>query len=320
MAPAVAACIEPALVEVADFGANPGELRMFEHTPGMAASPAPLVVVLHGCAQRHPFAIDSGFVALADARGFIVVAPEQGAFNNGNLCFNWFDGADNQRDTGEALSIKQMIDASIARHEVDERRIFVAGVSAGAAMTSQLLAAYPDVFAGGAIIAGGPAQCAMSVVDSASCMSGAVEVDGEVWADKVRVLHPEREAGDWPRALIMHGEDDPVVNVRTGDAAFAQWAALHGFTAGDFDDYGTEEKLATSAGDVDVTSLARDGDGEPRVQDVRFAKLGHTLPIDPDGTSGGAGGGEGCGRAAAFLDDLDFCAARHIIEFFGIGP
>ena len=40
--------------------------------------------------------------------------------------------------------------------DIDRRRIFVTGLSAGGAMTLAMLATYPDVFAAGAVIAGLP--------------------------------------------------------------------------------------------------------------------------------------------------------------------
>ena len=79
----------------------------------------------------------------------MLLFPEQQRANNFNLCFNWFSPADNQRDGGEALSIRQMIAAVVEAHDIDASRIFVTGLSAGGAMTSILLASYPEVFAGG---------------------------------------------------------------------------------------------------------------------------------------------------------------------------
>jgi poly(3-hydroxybutyrate) depolymerase len=41
----------PRLRELNGFGANPGNLRMFVHTPERLPPKAPLVVALHGCTQ-----------------------------------------------------------------------------------------------------------------------------------------------------------------------------------------------------------------------------------------------------------------------------
>jgi hypothetical protein len=48
------------------------------------------------------------------------------------------------------------------------------GLSAGGGMTSDMLADYPDVFAGGAIDSGLPAQCATSLTATTSCEDDAV--------------------------------------------------------------------------------------------------------------------------------------------------
>lgn len=295
-----AACSDDTFVEVRDFGSNPGALRMFEHAPPEVATPAPLLVVLHGCAQDHGFAQTGGFTQLADQAGFVVLAPEQGLFNNGDLCFNWYDDADTLLDRGEAHSIKQMIDSVLDRYVIDDERIFLVGVSAGAAMASMLVVDYPELIDGAAIFAGGPAGCAHSVADSAACMTATMSTavdDGDAWADRVRDLTDH--AGPWPRILAIHGADDLVVNPKMTDALVAQWTTLHAVTrrAG--------ATLDSSAGPIEVETF---GDNR-EVESVRFSNVGHTMPVDIDG---------GCGAAAPFLDDLDFCTARHAAEFFAI--
>ena len=64
-----------------------------------------------------------------------------------------------------------MIDAMIARHSVDRSRVYVVGLSAGGAMAAAMLAAYPERFAGGAIVAGVPYGCANTVDEALRCMN-----------------------------------------------------------------------------------------------------------------------------------------------------
>ncbi len=109
-------------------------------------------------------------VRLADRLGFAVVYAEQQPANNPKNCFSWFLPGDTARDLGEARSIRQMVEHAIAAFGIDRNRIFVTGLSAGGAMASTMLATYPEVFAGGAIIAGLPHGSARSVQQAFDAM------------------------------------------------------------------------------------------------------------------------------------------------------
>jgi poly(3-hydroxybutyrate) depolymerase len=120
--------------EESGFGSNPGNLRMFSYLPANLPPGARLIVVLHGCKQTAAtFARDAGWLALADRSRVALLLPEQKGLpsflhdvflfpwvvalwgaNNQNACFNWFEPDDIARDRGEALSIRQMIDAMVA--------------------------------------------------------------------------------------------------------------------------------------------------------------------------------------------------------------
>lgn len=155
------------LVQPPNFGTNPGNLKAWHYVPPEVTGKCPLVVVLHGCTQAaRGFDEGSGWSALAETYGFAVVFPEQQRANNPNMCFNWFSPEDTTRGTGEALSIAQMIESMVKHHNADEQRVFITGLSAGGAMTSVMLAAYPEKFAGGAILAGLPHGAAASVTEA----------------------------------------------------------------------------------------------------------------------------------------------------------
>lgn len=105
-------------------------------------------------------------------------------------CFNWFGPGDQSRGQGEALSVKQMVDHAVARFGVDAGRVFVTGLSAGGAMTAVMLAAYPDVFRGGAVIAGIAYKCATTLVAGVLCLSQRQNRTPQQWGDLVRGAHP----------------------------------------------------------------------------------------------------------------------------------
>ena len=91
---------------------NPGNLAGRYYVPEGLTGPAPLVVVLHGCTQDAAvYDHGSGWSALADKYGFLLLYPEQRRANNPMLCFNWFASTDSRRGMGEAASIEAMIEA-----------------------------------------------------------------------------------------------------------------------------------------------------------------------------------------------------------------
>ena len=164
------------LQEVKAFGSNPGRLRMLRYVPADLPKKSPLVVVLHGCHQTaEAYDHGSGWSTLARERGFAVVYAEQKRSNNGNLCFNWFRPSNVTRDRGEVMSIRQMVAKMASAHGIDRKRVFVTGLSAGGAMAAAMLAAYPDVFRGGGIIAGLPYGAARDVHRALAAMKKAPE-------------------------------------------------------------------------------------------------------------------------------------------------
>ena len=84
----------------------------------------------------------------------------------------------------------------ICNHAIDRSRVFIVGLSAGGAMTAAMLAAYPDVFAGGAIIAGLPYGSAATVQTAFETMAQGSDRLPEEWGDLIRSASPHR--GPWP--------------------------------------------------------------------------------------------------------------------------
>jgi poly(hydroxyalkanoate) depolymerase family esterase len=220
---------EGRVVEAA-FGANPGGLTMKLHLPAAPPGPGgPLLVLLHGCGQdAASFAAAAGWTALADRLGAPLLLPEQAARNNPGRCFNWFDPADIARDAGEAMSIRQMAEAAIVRFGCSRKHVYVAGLSAGGAMAAALLAAYPEVFAAGAVVAGLPVGSASDLRSAMARMSAAgTDLDGAGWAARARAVAPPDYARRWPRISIWQGGADRVVDPANAVNLEAQWVALH---------------------------------------------------------------------------------------------
>ena len=215
--------------ELADFGPNPGDLRMLAHLPAQPDAPPALVVVLHGCTQTAAsYDHGTGWSRLAEQNNFALLLPEQSTTNNPNMCFNSFQPGDAARDVGEACSIARMIDRMVVRHGIDRRRVYITGLSAGGAMASVMLATYPELFAGGAILAGLPYGTARNVQEAFESMfNGRVRSTRE-WGGLVRSASTHR--GPWPSISIWHGSADTTVKPVNADELAKQWSNVHGIT------------------------------------------------------------------------------------------
>lgn len=301
------------------FGSNPGNLRMFKYTPATLSPAAPLIVVLHGCKQKAiRFASDAGWLAVADSLKLALLLPEQKGLpsylhdvylfpwvvagfgaNNQNGCFNWFDPDHTARDRGEALSIRQMIDAMVQRYSVNESRIYVVGLSAGAAMSAVMLAAYPERFAGGAIVAGVPYGCADRVTKAFECMNPGVDQSPAEWRRRIRGA--KQLEGRVPRVSIWQGTNDVTVIPRNLKELVEQWTAFHDIAA------------TPSSREVKnrITREIYVNDGVTQVESVLVEGLGHAFPIHTDDTSS-------CGQPGDFVVSAGICAAREITRFWGL--
>lgn len=289
------------LAEVHDFGSNPGALRMFTYVPVQPLPKPPLVVVLHGCAQTAAsYDLGVGWSTLADRYGFVLLLPQQQLANNPNNCFNWFEPEDAARGSGEALSIRQMITAAIKTHGIDRRRVFVTGLSAGGAMTSAMLSTCPELFAGGAIIAGLPYGTAANVNEAMESMFHVRARSAREWGDLVRAA--SRHRGPWPRISVWHGTADTVVRPDNADEIVKQWTDVHGLEP--------------------APDLTETVDGHPRqvwrrgghdiIELYTIAGMAHGAPL----ATGPAD--SHCGIPGAFVLDVGISSSYHIAKFWGL--
>nr|AGS49305.1 esterase, PHB depolymerase [uncultured bacterium esnapd2] len=207
--------------QITGFGSNPGALQMYEYIPDGLASGRPVVVALHGCTQDATYGQNAGWIELADRLRFTVVLPQQVTTNNFSKCFNWFQPLDIRRGSGEAESIAQMARRGIADASGDPRRVYVTGLSAGGAMTSVMLAAYPDMFAGGGVVAGLPYGCAATVIEAYTCMNPGKDLTPRQWGDKVR--DASTFSGARASVTVWHGTADYTVASANMRELSEQW-------------------------------------------------------------------------------------------------
>jgi poly(hydroxyalkanoate) depolymerase family esterase len=178
----------------------------------------PLLVFLHGCNQTaDDVATGSRLEALAEEQGLLVLFPNQTrpagssyplADGNGSGCWNWFHPDHQTRDAGEPATLAAMTRDVLRRFAVDQNRVWLAGLSAGADMATVLAATHPDLYAAVAPVAG----CAYR-----SCS----DVDGTA---------AHAAMGQRARAvptLVVQGDVDMVNNAAMGATAAAQWVGTN---------------------------------------------------------------------------------------------
>ncbi len=284
------------------FQPNPGRLKMFTYRPDGGGRGRPLVVVLHGCGQRaEAFARQAGWLSLADRHGFVVVAAEQSAGNNPNRCFNWFEPKDTSRGQGEAASIAAMVAHALKTEGADPERVFVTGLSAGGAMTAAMLAAYPDVFAAGAVVAGLPYGVAKGMLGAIGAMQGGGGHSPGELGDLVRGAASEFRR--LPRIAIWHGEADHTVRPRNGADLASQWIDAHGLSP----------EGGVSEGRPGWTRTVWHGPGSDRatIELNLVPGLGHGVPL-------AAAGQGGLGTAGPYMLEAGISSSMEIARFWGL--
>jgi poly(hydroxyalkanoate) depolymerase family esterase len=280
------------LTQVSGFGSNPGALRMYSYVPAGLPAGRPLVVALHGCTQNAAgYYAGSGWGKYADLYQAALVVPEQTSANNALSCFNWFTAGDIGRGQGEALSIRQMVAYAVATYGSDPARVYVTGLSAGGAMTAVMLAAYPDVFAAGAVIAGLPYNC------GTICQYQAVAKTPAQWGDLVRAAYPGY-SGPRPRVAIWHGTADSTVVPANATELRDQWTNVHGVSQ-------TPTASTTLPGGTVQESYGT------AVQLNRVPGLGHGTPVNPGGAE------DQCGTTGAYFL-ASICSSYYIARFWGL--
>jgi len=167
----------------------------------------PLLVMLHGCTQSpDDFAAGTRMNELAAEHGFFVAYPAQASSANPNRCWNWFKRTEQQRELGEPSLIAGIVSAVKARHAIDDRRIYIAGLSSGGAMAATLAATYPDLIAAVGVHSGLAHGCAHDLQSGLDAMrSGSAGV-----------------AVTSVPTIVFHGDRDRLVHPRNGEELVAQ--------------------------------------------------------------------------------------------------
>jgi len=192
------------------------------------STPLPLVVALHGCAETpQTFEAGAQFAKLAEQRNFIVLYPAQDSVANASMCWNWMLPNNQMRGIGEPAVIAGMVDMIKARYNIDGRRVYVTGISAGGAMTAILAACYSDVFAAAAVHSGTMYKAATTAVGAANAMLGLYQASADSTGQQAWKC-----SGSARRMMPMmnfQGTSDSVVSPVNGDQVIKQFAQVNDY-------------------------------------------------------------------------------------------
>jgi len=212
----------------------------------------PLFVMLHGCTQNSTdFATGTRMNWYAETYNFYVLYPDQPASANAAECWNWFLPEDQARGSGEPALIVAMADQVKQQHRVNSDKVFVAGISAGAAMADILGATYPDYFSGVCVASGLAYKSATNVTYALEIMAYGPAPNAYIASG----LEAYQAMG--PRArvfplLVTHGTADDVVNPANAADVVASYVKTFDLVLGHGEEHGwiTDTPTATIPGQV----------------------------------------------------------------------
>jgi poly(hydroxyalkanoate) depolymerase family esterase len=178
----------------------------------------PLIVLLHGCHATDYQQMDaSNYNPLADAAGFVVLYPDVDqleATGLGGECWQYNDAEDWLGGGGDPAAVSAMTRAVIKEWNIDPQRVYLIGVSAGAFLTSEMAALYPNLYAAVGEDAGGAYADIHCLAGTRSTLSVAASARDAYWEGE---LHPRVV----PR-IVIGGDRDQVVPEACADKAIQQ--------------------------------------------------------------------------------------------------
>jgi len=191
---------------------------------------APLIVLCHGCRQTpEDIAGLTRITEHADRSGSLVLLPRQVDGANAYRCWNWFE-ANTSHGGGEAAIVAAQIVAVRRRYRARRERVFVVGLSAGAALAAVLGLRYPRLIRGVVAHSGLACGAASSPATALTVMRHGPDNDVARVADSARAA--DGDPPDTVPLLVIQGDRDDVVDPINGVALVDQYLRFNAHAAG----------------------------------------------------------------------------------------
>lgn len=269
---------------------------------GYRGQSLPLVIMLHGCTQDpDDFAAGTRMNHVAEEHQCLVLYPAQGQGANPSKCWNWFKESDQRRDQGEPSIVAGITRRIMTSHNVDRRRIYVAGLSAGGAMAVIMGMTYPELYAAVGVHSGLAYAVAHDVPSAFAVMRRNNVANGRVAIDGARRRTVcERVAP----TIVFHGDRDTTVHPLNGEQVIAQSLTIPGSDNADTEasSYVTVERGRAAKGHAYTRTIYHDAGGQPSREHWLVHGAGHAW-------SGGSLHG-------SFTDPRGPDATKEMIRFF----
>jgi poly(hydroxyalkanoate) depolymerase family esterase len=246
--------------------------------------PLPLVVMLHGCTQSpDDFAAGTRMNLVAEEHNCLVVYPAQPSQANQAKCWNWFRKADQQRGQGEPSLIAGITRQIMDQYSINRKRVYVGGLSAGAAAAAVMGATYSDLYAAIGIHSG--LACGVATDLPSALMAMRQGGSGR------------KVSGNLPPlpTIVFHGDRDTTVHPNNGDQILEQSMGASN----------TRKKVdggQVAGGHAYTTTIVSDGRGRDMLEHWNVHGAGHAW-------SGGS-------LAGSYTDPRGPDATREMLRFF----
>lgn len=215
-------------VAVPELGASISRMKYWLYIPNHAEQARlPLVVMLHGCGQSATqFAQSTRMNLLADKKGFAVLYPQRPLTKDPSRCWHWYTKTV-QQGGGEVKAVVSVINEVTEKYAFDSSRIYIAGISAGAAMANIVALNYPHLIAAVGVHSGSVFGVASSPAEGYTVMQ-----HGTYRPPAKAIKHIAAKYEPYPTmpAILIHGKNDPVVRPINLTQLTAQFCELNSIT------------------------------------------------------------------------------------------